>query len=147
MFKRALFLGIVSGLLAGIAGLIYASVYYTANQADFSKVVSSVKIMSASVFGGVLAAIGYTLLVRSFKTRGEIVFNLLFTILSFASLLLPIGFKLPLTIDTPELFPGMVIPMHFFPALGWYTLKPLFINEAIAARRTQSTARKAEAIQ
>jgi ABC-type branched-subunit amino acid transport system permease subunit len=129
MFKRTLFLGIVSGLLAGIAGLIYARVYYTANEADFSKVVTSVKIVSASVFGGVLAAIGYTLLLRTLKARGEIVFNLLFTIVSFGSLLLPIVYKLPLTIETPELFPGMVIPMHFFPALGWYTLKPLFIKQ------------------
>jgi ABC-type branched-subunit amino acid transport system permease subunit len=128
MFKRALLLGIVSGLLAGIAGLIYAHVYYTANEADFSKVVTSVKIIAASIFGGVLAAAGYTLLVRSLKNNGEIVFNLLFTIFSFASLLLPIAYKLPLNIETPELFPGMVIPMHFFPALGWYTLKPLFIK-------------------
>src|ERR1700744_2271640 len=128
MFKRALFLGIVSGLLAGIAGLVYAHVYYSANEADFSKVASAIKIISSSLFGGVLAAVGYTLLVKGLKTRGEIVFNLIFTILSFASLLLPIAYKLPLTIETPELFPGMVIPMHFFPALGWYTLKPLFIK-------------------
>jgi ABC-type branched-subunit amino acid transport system permease subunit len=128
MFKRALLLGIVSGLLAGIAGLVYARVYYTANEADFSKVASAVKIISSSLFGGILAAIGYTILVRALKTRGEIVFNLLFTIFSFASLLLPIAYKLPLTIETPELFPGMVIPMHFFPALGWYTLKPIFIK-------------------
>lgn len=130
MFKRALLLGLVSGLLAGIAGLVYARVYYTANEADFSKVVTSVKIISGSLLGGVLAAIGYALLTRALKTRGEIVFNLLFTIVSFASLLLPIAYKLPLTIETPELFPGMVIPMHFFPALGWYTLKPIFIKES-----------------
>jgi hypothetical protein len=128
MFKRALLLGIVSGLLAGIAGLVYARVYYTANEADFSKVASAVKILSSSLFGGLLAAIGYTILVKALKIRGEIVFNLLFTIVSFASLLLPIAYKLPLTIETPELFPGMVIPMHFFPALGWYTLKPIFIK-------------------
>src|ERR1700753_1351738 len=128
MFKKALLLGIVSGILAGIAGLIYARVYYTANEADFSKVVNSVRIVSSCIFGGVLAAIGYTLLIKALKGRGEIVFNLLFTVLSFASLLLPITYKLPLTIETPELFPGMVIPMHFFPALGWYTLKPLFLR-------------------
>ena len=128
MFKKALLLGIVSGLLAGIAGLIYARVYYNANEADFSKVVSNIRIIASSLFGGVLAAIGYTVLTTLLKGKGEIVFNLLFTILSFASLLLPIAFKLPLSIETPELFPGMVIPMHFFPALGWYTLKPLFIK-------------------
>jgi ABC-type branched-subunit amino acid transport system permease subunit len=127
MFKKALLLGIVSGLLAGIAGLIYARMYFKINEADFSKVASTVRILSSSLFGGVLAAIGYTALIKLLKGRGEIAFNLLFTILSFASLLLPIAFRLPLTIETPELFPGMVIPMHFFPALGWYTLKPLFI--------------------
>lgn len=129
MFKKALLLGIVSGLLAGIAGLVYARVYYTANEADFSKVASSVRILASSLFGGVLAAIGYTILDKLLKAKGEIVFNFIFTLLSFASLLLPIGFKLPLNIATPELFPGMVIPMHFFPALGWYTLKPLFIKK------------------
>ena len=127
MFKQALLLGIVSGLLAGIAGLVYAHLYFTINEADFSKVASTVRILSSSLFGGVLAAIGYTAILKWLKGKGEIVFNLLFTILSFASLLLPIAFKLPLKIETPELFPGMVIPMHFFPALGWYTLKPLFI--------------------
>jgi ABC-type branched-subunit amino acid transport system permease subunit len=127
MFKKALVLGVVSGLLAGIAGLLYARLYFKINEADFSKVASTIRILSSSLFGGVLAAIGYTAFLKLLKGKGEIVFNLLFTIVSFASLLLPIGFKLPLTIETPELFPGMVIPMHFFPALGWYTLKPLFI--------------------
>jgi hypothetical protein len=129
MFKKALFLGIVSGLLAGAAGLLYAHLYFKINEADFSKVASAVRILSSSLFGGVLAAIGYTAFGKLLKDKGEIVFNLLFTILSFASLLMPIAFKLPLTIETPELFPGMVIPMHFFPALGWYTLKPLFLKK------------------
>jgi len=128
MFNRSLLLGIISGVLAGIAGIIYARVYYKINEADFSVVVSSIRILSASLFGGVLAAMGYTLLSRWLKTRGEIVFNFLFTLMSFASLLLPIAYKLPLNLETPDLFPGMVIPMHFFPALSWYTLKPLFIR-------------------
>jgi ABC-type branched-subunit amino acid transport system permease subunit len=130
MFKKALLLGIVSGLLAGVAGVIYAKVYYSANEADFSKVAGTVQIIAASLFGGVLAAIGYAVLDRLLKAKGEIVFNLIFTIISFASLLLPIGHRFSPPIDTPELFPGMVIPMHFFPALGWYTLKPLFIRSA-----------------
>lgn len=129
MLKRSLLLGIISGLLAGIAGVVYARVYYTLNEAEFSRVASTIRIVSASLFGGVLAAIGYSILDGLLKKRGEIVFNFLFTLLSFASLLLPIAYKLPLNLDTPELFPGMVIPMHFFPALSWYTLKPLFIRK------------------
>jgi ABC-type branched-subunit amino acid transport system permease subunit len=129
MFKKALLLGIVSGLLAGVAGVVYARVYYSANEADFSKVAGTVQIVAASLFGGVLAAIGYAVLDKLLKARGEIVFNFVFTIISFASLLLPVGHRFSPPIDTPELFPGMVIPMHFFPALGWYTLKPLFIKK------------------
>jgi ABC-type branched-subunit amino acid transport system permease subunit len=132
MFKKSLALGVVSGLLAGIAGVIYAHLYYTINEADFSKVASTINILAASLFGGVLAAIGYTLLDKWLKARGEIVFNLVFTLISFISLLGPIAVRLPTNIDTPELFPGMVIPMHFFPALAWFTLKPLFIKSGQA---------------
>jgi len=132
MFKKALILGIISGLLAGLAGLIYAHLYYSINEADFSKVASSVRIVAGSVAGGVLAAIGFTALDKWLKDKGEIVFNLLFTIVSFASLLTPIAYRLPRELETPELFPGMVIPMHFFPALAWYTLRPLFIRQRVA---------------
>ena len=128
MLKKSLALGLISGLLAGIAGVIYAHLYYTINEADFSKVASTINILAGSLFGGVLAALGYTLLDKWLKTRGEIVFNLVFTLISFISLLAPIAVRLPRNIDTPELFPGMVIPMHFFPALAWFTLKPLFIR-------------------
>jgi drug/metabolite transporter (DMT)-like permease len=128
MFKKSLALGIVAGLLAGIAGAVYARVYHQSLGADFSKVASTVRIIAASVTGGVLAAIGFTLLDKWLKARGEIVFNLLFSLLSFATLLAPFAVKLPLDLEAPELFPGMVIPMHFFPALAWFTLKPMFIR-------------------
>ncbi|HXB90970.1 MAG TPA: hypothetical protein VNU72_01715 [Puia sp.] len=129
MFRKSLLLGIVSGLLAGIVGVAYAKVYYSTNEADFSQVASTVRIIAASLFGGVLAAFGYALLDKWLKGKGEIVFNLIFTAVSFATLLIPIAARLPRTIETPELFPGMVIPMHFFPALAWFTLKPIFIRK------------------
>jgi ABC-type branched-subunit amino acid transport system permease subunit len=132
MFKRSLVLGIVSGLLAGIAGVIYAHLYYSINEADFSRVASPIRIVTSSLAGGVLAAIGFWFLDKWLKSKGEVVFNLLFSLLSFASLLTPIAYKLPTSLDTPELFPGMVIPMHFLPALAWFTLKPIFIRPAIA---------------
>lgn len=129
MLKKSLLLGVVSGLLAGIVAVIYAKVYYSINEADFSKVASNIRIIASSLFGGVLAAIGYSLLDKWLKDKGEIVFNFIFTILSFVTLLAPIAMRLPRNIDTPELFPGMAIPMHLFPALAWYTLKPIFIRK------------------
>lgn len=127
MFKKALLLGVISGALAGLASVVYQhKVYLEATGADFPGIVKPVNIFAASVVGGLLAAIGYTLFTKWLKDKGEIVFNLLFAVLSFASILLPIGYTLPLDAESPELFYGLAIPMHFFPALGWFTLKPLF---------------------
>ena len=55
--------------------------------------------------------------------------NFVFAILTFASILGPFATKLPLDVEMPELFPGLTVPMHFFPALAWFTLKPLFIKK------------------
>jgi len=60
------------------------------------------------------------------KGKTDMVFNLLFVVLTFASILRPIGFIMPLDQESPELFPGLAVPMHFFPALGWFALKPFF---------------------
>lgn len=131
MFKRALLLGIVSGILAGVAALIYDKVYFSTTRVDFSKVTSTVSILAATLIGGLLAGIGYWLLYKIMKGKGEVIFNFVFVILSFASILTPLAAKLPLDIEFPELFPGLAVPMHFFPALAWFTLKPLFIQQTV----------------
>lgn len=131
MFKRALLLGLVSGILAGVAALIYDKVYFSTTRADFSKVANTVSIMAGSLIGGLLAGIGYWVLYKVMKGKGEVVFNFIFVILSFASILTPLAFRLPLDVEFPELFPGLAVPMHFFPALAWFTLKPLFIQQTI----------------
>jgi hypothetical protein len=61
-----------------------------------------------------------------FKSKAEIIFNFSFAILSFASVIIPISISLPLNIKNPELFPGLAVPMHFFPVLSWLTTMPLF---------------------
>jgi hypothetical protein len=133
MLKRSLALGIVSGLLAGIASLVYAKVYHSSLGADFSKVARTVGILAGSIFGTILAALGYWILNKWLKDKGEIVFNFLFVLLSFASIAGPFAAKLPLDLEAPELFPGLVIPMHFFPVLAWLTLKPLFLKQTTVA--------------
>jgi len=130
MLKRSLALGVIAGLLAGIASLVYARVYHASLGADFSTVAGAVKIIAGSLLGTILAAIGYVLLDKWLGAKGEIVFNFLFVLLSFATILAPFGVKLPLTLEAPELFPGLAVPMHFFPALAWFTLKPLFFRKA-----------------
>jgi len=128
MFKKLLLLGAVAGLLAGIASLIYQKVYSASLGDGFTTIVKPVSVIAANVLGCLIAASGYMVLYKWLKDRGEIVFNFVFTILSFASIVAPFAAKLPFDIEAPELFPGLVIPMHFFPALAWFTLKPLFIK-------------------
>lgn len=128
MFKKSLLLGIVSGVLAGIASIIYQKVYAASLGADFAAIAKPMNIIIATIVGGLIAATGYWLFNKWLKGHGEIIFNLLFVILSFASILSAFAFRLPVDAETPELFPGLVVPMHFFPALAWFTLKPLFIK-------------------
>jgi len=131
MFKKSLLLGVCSGLLAGLGCIIYEMVYKAAMAGvDFSKIVKPVNLVAACVFGTVLASIGFYLLNKWMKAKGELVFNFIFVILSFASVTGPFAATLPLYVEFPELFPGLVVPMHFFPALAWFTLKPLFIKTA-----------------
>ncbi|SFD84867.1 hypothetical protein SAMN05518672_103496 [Chitinophaga sp. CF118] len=126
MLKKLLILGAVSGVLAGIAGLIYQKVYASSLGDGFTNVAKPVNIMISCILGCLIAAVGYFLLSKVLKDKTEAVFNLLFSILTFATILGPIAAKLPLETEMPELFPGLAIPMHFFPALAWFTLKPLF---------------------
>jgi len=130
MVKRTLLLGLVSGLLAGIAALVYQKVYTSSLGADFSKIVKPAGIILTSVIGTLIASIGYWLLHKALKGKTDVVFNLLFAILTFASIIPAFGMKLPLDMETPELFPGLVIPMHFFPILAWMTLRPMFLRDA-----------------
>ena len=128
MLKQRLALGLVAGLMAGLAAFIYQRVYSSSLGVDFSNIAKPVGIFISSTVGCLIAALGYWILEKMLKDKTEIVFNLLFAVLSFASILPAFSTKLPLDITSPELFPGLVIPMHFFPALAFFTLEPLFIK-------------------
>ena len=128
MFKKSLILGVVSGLLAGLASVVYQKIYASSLGEGFVDIAKPLAIISGSLFGGLLAGLGFLLLSKWLKMIGEVVFNFAFVLLTFASILAPFAIKLPLEVETPELFPGLMVPMHFFPALAWFTLKPIFIN-------------------
>ena len=128
MFKKIFFWGITAGVLSSIACIIYNRIYFFATEADFSKVVNIGSIAGTCIGGCLLAALGYWAMQKWLKAKGEIIFNFVFSILSFASVMGPISATLPLDISFPELFPGLAVPMHFFPALAWYTVRPLFMK-------------------
>jgi len=126
MFKRIFFHGLIASALTAIAAVIYNHIYIFATEADFSKVINYGSIMGLSLGICMIATfVNYGLLKWLGKT-GEIIFNFLFSIISFGCVMIPISISLPLDIKNPELFPGLAVPMVFFPAVAWYTLKPLF---------------------
>jgi hypothetical protein len=134
MYKRSLSLGLVSGVLSGLASAIYQHIYNAALGADFSNIVTIVAIIVASTIGCLVAAVGYVFFSRWFTTNANQVFNLTFVIFCIATLVSPFAFKLPLTVQSPELFPGMTIPMHLFPPLAWLTLHPFFFRDGRASQ-------------
>ncbi|PWV46955.1 hypothetical protein [Chitinophaga sp. S165] len=129
MLKKLLLLALLAvlvGVLSGIASLVYQKLYIETVGEGFVNIASTANIMKACLLGAFAAAIGYFLLSLVLKGKTEMVFNILFVVLSIASILQPIKFMLPLEQESPELFPGLAVPMHFFPALGWFALRPFF---------------------
>jgi hypothetical protein len=129
MFKTIFFWSITSAVLSSIACLIYDRIYFFALDADFSKLINIGSLIGINLLGCLFAGVGYWLAKKWLGIKGELIFNLLFSILSFASIIFPISVSLPIQIKHPELFPGLTVPMHFFPALAWFTVRPLFIKD------------------
>ena len=93
---------------------------------DFSQVINASSIIGASVFGCMLMSIGYMALIKWGKLQWIGWLNILIVTLSFLTIFLPVAMRLPLDVDFPEMFPGLVIPMHFIPALTFLTISPFF---------------------
>jgi hypothetical protein len=124
--KKSLIHGIIAGILTALAGIAYQRVYEDALFLDFSTVINPGSVAGASIFGCMLMAIGYELLERFKKSNLKGWLNVLITVLSFLSILGPLSMSLPLDIEFPEMFPGLAIPMHFFPAMIFFGLYPFF---------------------
>lgn len=124
--KRLFIHGLVAGVLAAIAGVIYLNLYQSLFYVSFDAIINEGSIIGSSILGCVLMALGYMLLEKFNQEKLHGVLNLVITTLSFATILGPMTMSLPLDIEFPELFPGLVVPMHFFPALSFMNLYPFF---------------------
>ncbi len=125
--RRNIFLwGLTSGVMAAIASLVWNEVYIFAFQISFPAIINIVSIAATCLVTSLAAVVGYSVLQRLLPQHAETTFNFSVSVLTIASLVLPLSFRLPLDIDFPEMFPALALPMHFFPALALFTLKPLF---------------------
>src|ERR1700712_2505505 len=126
MFKKAFVHGLLAAAISSIAAVIYNRIYFFATETDFSRIINYGSLVGISILICMIATFLSFGLEKWLGKRGQAVFNFLFSILSFACVMIPISLTLPLDIKTPEIFPGLAVPMIFFPAMAWYTLQPLF---------------------
>jgi hypothetical protein len=129
MFKKHFYHGLTSGIMAALAAIIYSRIHFFATEADFSGIINPGTIVSLNLIACLIISTGYYFFISNSKKKRILVFNILISILSFAAVIIPISISLPLTVRNPELFPGLAVPMIFFPALAWFTFKPLFVDE------------------
>lgn len=139
MFRRYLFMGILTAIIASICAVGYAS-FYNSMFFNFSAVVGNISIVAACFVASILICIGAHFVTKAMPKRGEFLFNVLLTILTFVSIFMVLSFDIPPAIlaqimamnDGLEglevFFPIYVIPMHFFPAMIWFSLRPLFFK-------------------
>jgi hypothetical protein len=130
MFKKIFFHSLIAGILASVAGIIYNRIYFFATETDFSRVLNTGSIIGLNIMVCLIAGMISWALLKWLNKKGELVFSFLFSIISFACVMIPISITLPLKIQSPELFPGLAVPMVFFPAMAWYTVRPLFKVES-----------------
>lgn len=126
MFKKAFVHGLLAAAISSIAAVIYNRIYFFATEADFSRIINYGSMIGISILICIIATFLSFGLEKWLGKKGQIVFNFLFSILSFACVMVPISLTLPLDVKNPEIFPGLAVPMIFFPAMAWYTLQPLF---------------------
>lgn len=120
---------ISSGILASIAGICYQFAYESALSCKFSKIINPVSISMASIIGTILMTLGYWMLSKLRFEKYRLWYFMLINILSIASIIGPMSSTLPLDIENPELFPGLIAPLHLFPALSFITLSTNDKNE------------------
>ena len=113
--------------MAALAAIIYSRIHYFATEADFSEIINPGTMISLNLIVCLIISIAYFFLNSKPKKNRVLISHLLISILSFAAVIIPISISLPLTVRNPELFPGLAVPMIFFPALSWFTFKPLFL--------------------
>src|SRR6516164_5412955 len=114
MFRKLFFQAILASTLAFIAALVYRRIYFFATEADFYRVLNTGRLAAFCILFCMPAAFLYYGLNRWLGNKGEKFFNFLFSIISFACVMIPISVTLPLDVKFPELFPGLAVPMVFF---------------------------------
>ncbi len=125
-FTKGLLLGLTSGIVSSGVCIAYNGIYSDSFRLDFSAVLTTTGIVLSSILGCLLMAMGYVIISKLKKPALIPWLNIVYCVLSFVSIIGVLAFELPLEMDSPEMFPGLAVPMHFFPTLSFLALVPFF---------------------
>ncbi len=126
--KQAFYHAVLCSILAMTAADIYKVIYCSSLSGDFSQIINEKSIAIASVAGCFLISFGNLFFSKIMNKNADAWFNVILLFLTFASLVSSFAVTLPLSVEMPELFPGLSVPMHFFPCLFWLATKSIFMN-------------------
>ena len=129
--KKIFIHGVVARIIATLASVIYSNLYQSTLGVSFDKIINIGSVFGACIFGCVLISVANLVLFKFKKENLQGILNVIVVLLSFVSIIGPISITLPLDVEFPEMFPGLVIPMHFFPALAFFAIDPFFKQSSI----------------
>lgn len=138
--KRIAFQSISASTLACLVSLLYTNFYYGKlikdfGIADFSESVNMGSIIKYDFFSIFIGGILFFLLSKSIKNSAisTFIFNFLVSMICIVLVFYVLKMNDPeFKNEDAQLFidyyKGFLMPLLFIPALSWFTLKPLFIN-------------------
>lgn len=135
MFKHFFFLGLGAAVLSSGACMIYSTMYYS-KLVDFSEAAGAFKIISGCVMfcmTAVFLAFLLNVLIKN-KTVRDVITNLVISAASMGLVFVVLGSDDPVFKNEDaqlmiDYYKGFIMPMLFFPALAWFTLKPILIKK------------------
>ena len=135
MFKNVFILGLISGLIATVACLVYSNMYFSI-LVDFSEAVGIVTVLSNCLMVTMIACFVYFGLTKIIQNTNivDFIFNMLLTLGSIGTVFFILKGNDPSFVNEDaqmmvDYYKGFVMPMLFFPALAWMTFKPLIIKK------------------
>jgi hypothetical protein len=124
---RILYHGLTAGVMAAITAGTYYILYQELLFTEFKNVISFSSITVTSITACLIMAAGYRLVQAKYNTKKAVGWlGIVYVVLSFVSILKPFLLSLPLNVENPELFPGLAVPMHFFPVISFLAVLPFF---------------------
>ena len=85
-WKKTIIIAAVSTILSALACIIYAKIYTETQLINFSKIASTINFIISSAVGCSLMSLGYKLAIKRNKKNTVAWTNVLYSILSFASI-------------------------------------------------------------